>query len=66
MTSSTENACLTDIINGADILRELADCYECCDRMEPVHGLRERLRELDRAVNELYFELRRREKEEED
>lgn len=59
--TSAENACLTDIINGADVLRELAESYDSSDRTETVYGLREKLGELTNSVNRLYHELCRKE-----
>lgn len=59
--TSAESACLTDIINGADILRELAESYDSSDRTETAYALREKLGELTNSVNRLYSELCREE-----
>lgn len=59
--TSVENACLTDIINGADVLRELAESYDSSDPMETACALREKLGELTNSVNRLYCELCRKE-----
>ena len=59
--TSAENACLTDIINGADVLRELAESYDSSDPMETAYALRDKLGELTNSVNRLYSELCRKE-----
>ena len=59
--TSAESACLTDIINGADVLRELAESYDSSDRTETVYAIREKLGELTNSVNRLHSELCRKE-----
>lgn len=57
--SANESAYLSNIRNAADVITEIVDAYDCCDKSESLCGLEDRIADIRKWFYLLQYEVRR-------